>query len=114
MGVWSKWEIDVDRTLSGPPISGRVAAATILTDSFTPKGLQNFNFFIIRPIEDERTRALLNANYTLVRFIRSRETICLNENPTDLGLTGQSIYESSYAGMKQFCFDIKDSDIESP
>jgi hypothetical protein len=65
MSSWYRWTIQIQRTLSGPPITGRIATAHIQHASYLLSYLKRFRLFVLTPIEDAQTRQLLKADYYL-------------------------------------------------
>jgi tetratricopeptide (TPR) repeat protein len=63
MYTWFQWTIQIQRTLSGPPITGRIATAHIQHGSYVKGALKQFRHFVLTPIEDAQTRRLLKADY---------------------------------------------------
>jgi hypothetical protein len=66
MYIWYRWTIQIRRTLSGPPITGRIATAHIQHSSYLLSCLKRFRLFVLTPIENARTRRRLKADYCLV------------------------------------------------
>jgi hypothetical protein len=65
MMSWFRWTIQIERTLSGPPITGRIATANIQHGYYEMAVLKRIRLFVLRPIEDAQTRGLLKADYYL-------------------------------------------------
>ena len=100
------WEFDATRTITGPPVVGRVkVVATQHTDA-TSKFVRSVELFVVRPIDDPAVRKAYDAAYYLVglspRYERS--TYCLPVNPQDIGLTLPSSQITVEPDNGHYCF----------
>jgi hypothetical protein len=100
------WEFDAKRTVTGPPVGGRVRVlATQHTDA-TSKFVRSVELFVVRPIDDPAVREAYGAEYYLVglspRYERS--TYCLPVNPTDIGLSMPSSEVTVEPDSGYYCF----------
>jgi hypothetical protein len=75
------WEISVSRTISGPPVSGRVQASRLQHAGFVRAYMRRKRVFLLRPIDDLAQRTLLHADYVLVDM---SEDLCLFSEPRDI------------------------------
>ena len=100
------WEFDATRTITGPPVIGRVKVlATQHTDA-TSKFVRSVELFVVRPIDDPAVRKTYDAEYYLVglspRYERS--TYCLPVNPADIGLNIPSSEINVEPDSGYYCF----------
>jgi hypothetical protein len=84
--IWFRWTIQIQRTLSGLPITGRIAPARIEHAPFVKSYLKQFRLFVLKPIEDAQTRRLLKADYYLEDVSRRLPMYCLDQDPEELGI----------------------------
>jgi hypothetical protein len=65
MHSWWKAVIQVEHTLGGPPLSGRIAAAVSQHIAMNETYKKAVRYFTLESIEDPATRKLLHADYYL-------------------------------------------------
>src|SRR5262245_22366115 len=53
---WWKWVVKVEKTLHGPPVSGRVVAARMQHTSILPSVRKALRLFVLEPITDPGER----------------------------------------------------------
>jgi hypothetical protein len=82
------WEFDATRTVSGPPVTGRVRAIIAAHGEATSKFVRSVELFVVRRIDEPGVREAYGAEYYLVslspRYERSR--YCISVDARDLGL----------------------------
>jgi hypothetical protein len=98
---WFQWTLSIDRTLSGPPLSGRVIAARRQHTGTIRSYLRAYRLFVVQPIEDRAERRRLGADYYLVDM--SEAHYCISSDPEELGLHVPTIVEKSNYG-DTYCF----------
>jgi len=101
---WFRWRIAIDRTVAGPALSGRIAAAHLQHNSFGRSEEQDRDLFVVRPISSARQRELLQADYFLVDW--SGAHYCLDADPATLGI--ETEYEFSTPNGDGTCFTLSD------
>lgn len=104
MNVWYKWTLKVERVISGSQIRGRIVAFRMQHGDYTKAYLDNLKLFVIRPIKDAETKALLSGEYILVDKSIENKMYCLNQSPTELGLMNVDAYISSEKTSSKYCF----------
>jgi hypothetical protein len=62
---WWKAVIQVEKTLQGTPLSGRITAAVMQHTSMNAKYKKAVRYFVLEAIEDPSTRKRLRADYYL-------------------------------------------------
>jgi hypothetical protein len=103
MSVWFRWTLQIDRTLHGPPIKGRIATARVQHTGHLKWYLRSVRLFVLTPIEDPKKRRLLRADYFLDDL--SAPTYCLSGDPEDLGLENNKDILLVYSTPGYYCFD---------
>ena len=107
---WWKWVIDIDKTVSGPPASGRIVAARPQHTSLYGPNLSRFRLFVLRPIVDQKQRKRLRADYYLEDVSFMTEMYCLAQNPTEFGLSPERTFISGDGEERRYCFELPDKD----
>jgi hypothetical protein len=108
MHRWFRWTIQAQRTLSGPPITGRIALAYSQHTYFEKWYLKEVQLFVLTPIEEAPTRRLLKADYYLEDFSRRLAMYCLHQDPETPGIEvrGTAVSDSKESG---YCFEVPES-----
>lgn len=99
MDVWFRWTIDVEKTVDGPRVEGRIIAVRLQHTTVTGSYESRLRFFVLRPIQDPKWRALLRADYYLI-------STSLPERITEVHLTVLSSGICSVDRHKMNCSDI--------
>lgn len=107
---WSKWVIEVDTTLSGPALTGRIIAARMQHTTVHPSYRKRLRLFVIRPIENPKQRAFLRANYLLVDTSERHQMYCLWEDPKKAGLAVDKLFGGAVDGSTRYCFELPDTE----
>jgi hypothetical protein len=66
---WWKTVIQVDKTLQGSPLSGRITAAVMQHTSMTAQYKKTVRYFVLEAIEDPSMRKKLRADYYLTEAL---------------------------------------------
>ena len=103
MDVWFVWKISVSRTISGPPIIGRVRASRPQHATFVRSYMRQNRLFLLRPIDDPEQRTLLQADYHLVDM---SEDQCLDARPRELNGADVQITHTERGDV--YCFVLDD------
>jgi hypothetical protein len=104
-----RWEIDVRNTLAGPPIKGRVRAMAAQHAEALPSFVRSVEIFVLRPIVDDSLRQQCGADFELVTLSPRYEggRYCLQESPSQLGLSVPESEISFEADTGSYCFASK-------
>jgi hypothetical protein len=104
MPISFRWTIRIQRTLSGPPITGRITVVRSQHAYFLRSYLKEFRLFVLTPIEDAQTRRNLKADYYLKDLSQRHPMYCLDEDPMELGIeAGGEVVGSKESG--RYCFE---------
>jgi hypothetical protein len=104
---WFKWVIDVDKVLAGPPVSGRIITARMQHQTMRPAYQKQLRLFVVRSIDDPKQRSLLRADYYLLDMSQWRQMHCLYQDPRELGLSVDEVFQGGPDDSKQFCFELQ-------
>jgi hypothetical protein len=74
----------------------------------TREFLKSLRLFVLRPIDDEKQRSLLGADYYLVDMSKPIEMYCLWLDPKAEGLSTDDVVESGEGNSKRHCFELQD------
>ena len=106
MDVWYRWIISIDRTLSGPPVKGRVVAAHLQHTDLNKRFERSLRLFVLRPLSDPARRDELKADYHLLEVSPENEMYCIQHDPSTYGLAVENTYVRVQDDYKQYCFEI--------
>jgi hypothetical protein len=103
MSSWFRWTLQIDRTLQGPAIKGRIATAHRQHSRYQKWYQKEVSLFVVTPIEDPQQRQRLRADYFLEDFSQRLPMYCLSLDPADLGLELHGgVFVQSFGGMTCF------------
>jgi hypothetical protein len=108
MRSWWKSVIKVQKTIHGPPLSGKVAAA-VMQHTWMSKQYQNsLHLFVLRPITDPAERTKLRVDYYLEEVARPAQIYCFSRDPREYGLDVADTYVSEVDEKTQqsHCFEL--------
>ena len=108
LDVWFKWVIEAERTINGPRLAGRVVAARLQHVDVTNTFLKSLRLFVLRPIDDEKQRSLLGADYYLVDMSKPSEMYCLWLDPKTEDLSTDDVFEAGEGDLRRYCFELPD------
>ena len=98
---WYRYDVMVERTLRGPAVRSLIHAVHSQHTEFNKKYRRALRLFVLRPIDDPKVRADLQADYYLVGLSPLQELYCLNGSPGDIGLSDAQV---TVAGPENYCF----------
>lgn len=104
---WAHWIIEVDRTIGGKKVRGRVHAARAQHTEMLRDYQKRLRLFALSPIEDAGLRKKLRADFFLLDM--SQEMFCMSQDPQVFGLP-EAYLESGSGDDKEFCFDLRPKD----
>ena len=103
---WWKSVVNVRKTVHGPYLSGRVAAAVMQHTSMTPRYKRSLRLFVLKPIEDPAQRAKLRVDYYLDDVSEAYQMFCLRQDPKESGLKVEETYVAGTDDSKSYCFEL--------
>jgi hypothetical protein len=104
LDVWYRWIIEADQTVSGPRLPGRVVAAQMQHVDVTHAFLKSLRLFVLRPIDDQKQRSLLGADYYLVDMSKPSRMYCLWSDPKAEGLSIDEVFVAGEEHSSRYCF----------
>ncbi len=107
MHSWWKSVIQVERTVQGTRLSGRITAAVMQHTVMNASYMKAIRLVILAPIEDPDQRKKLRADFYLKEASPPQQMFCSAYNPKDLGLKASETYVSQIAGSTTYCFKLE-------
>jgi len=101
MDSWYRYDLSVDKVLTGPAVPSRIRAVHIQHADFVPRYRKALRAFVLRPILGAEDRVKLNADFYIDDLSPAHELYCLNGTPEELGISSRMV---EVAGKDQFCF----------
>jgi len=106
---WWKSVIQVQTTVQGGHLSGRVAAAVMQHTYLNSRFKRAARLFVLTPIDDANQRAKLRVDYYLKEMAEPRQMFCWSRDPNTLGLTPEETYVSGTGDATTYCFELPGS-----
>jgi hypothetical protein len=108
MDAWIGWRINVQKTLAGNPIRGRIRAARLQHTFYIKSYLRRLRLFVLQPIESAEMRAVLGADYLIIDLSTTRDMYCTRESPAKYGLPEEDldVYVRQAVDDEAFCFEL--------
>ena len=106
---WWRSAIDVEKTVAGQALSGRVDAAVMQHTGVNKQFKKNVRVFALRYIEDPAQRAKLRVDYYLDGMAEPQEFFCLGQDPAKLGLKTPRVYVSGEGDLAIHCFELPEA-----
>ena len=111
---WYRWTITVSKTVSGPDVSGTVAAARMQHGEFlldrneVEKRLRHEEdfVFVLEKIIDAEKRAKLEADYYILDLSPPLLMYCLDKKPREFGFPTDDFATLKYPHETSYCFDL--------
>lgn len=101
MDAWYRYDLSIDKVLTGPVVPSRIRAVHVQHTNFVPSYRKALRAFVLRPIVSAEDRAELNAEFYIDDLSPTHELYCLNGAPGDFGISSRMV---EVAGKDQFCF----------
>ncbi len=106
---WWKSVIQVEKTVQGKNLSGRITAAVMQHTSLNARYKKAVRLFVLTPIEDPDQRVKLRADYYLEEASEPQQMFCLSRDPKALGLNAEGTYTSATGDPMIYCFRLPGS-----
>jgi hypothetical protein len=103
---WWKSVVEVEKTVQGRHLSGRVTAAVMQHTSLNARFKRAVRLFALTPIDDPDQRAKLRADYYLEEMSEPQQMFCTSRDPKRLGLSVQETYVSGSGDNTTYCFGL--------
>ena len=103
---WWRSVVNVQKTIRGPALNGRIVAANMQHTSLDPGFKKDVRLFVLKPIDDQAQRAKLRAEYYLEDMSEPRKMFCLSQDPKELGLDAERTYVAGRGDAKTHCFEL--------
>ena len=107
---WWKSIVNVQKTIHGSAVSGRVAAAVMQHTLLNDRYKKSVRLFVLRPIDDPKQRAKLRVDYYLESMSEPYQMFCLSQDPKESGLDTKETYIAGTNDEKIFCFELPESE----
>jgi hypothetical protein len=105
MNTWWKSVVNVQKTIVGSNVSGKVAAAVMQHTWLDAGYKKRVRLFVLRPIDDPNERAKLRVDYYLEDMSMPHQMFCVLDKPSNLGITPRDIYVNE-ADDREHCFEL--------
>jgi hypothetical protein len=103
---WWKSVVQVQKTIQGKVLSGRVTTANMQHTSLDPRLRKAARLFVLEPIEDPDQRAKLRADYYLKDMSELHQMFCLSQDPKVLGLDAEETHVAGAGENETYCFEL--------
>jgi hypothetical protein len=108
---WSRWTLNVKKTLKGPSVKGRIRVAMKQHSPYVRSVFTTTQLFLLEPIEDASERMRLHADYILREFSEPQTMYCTFTDPVSLGVSPGLVYKNRSEDDAHHCFpNPKDSE----
>jgi hypothetical protein len=107
MHSWWKSVIQVDRTVQGARLTGRITAAVIQHGAVNSNYMKAIRLVILAPIEDPEQRKKLRADFYLIEASPPRQMFCSSYDPKDIGLRTEVTYVPQSGNPTSYCFELQ-------
>ena len=104
---WWKSVVQVQKTIHGKTLTGRVTTANMQHTSWDPKVKKALRLFVLEPIEDPDQRAKLKVDYYLKDMSEIHQMFCLLQDPKVLGLNTENTYVAGTGEDETYCFELR-------
>lgn len=106
MRSWWKSVIQVERTVQGTRLAGRITAAVAQHTAMNSRYMKAIRFIILEPIEDPKQRLKLRVDYYLKEASPPQQMFCSSYDPKELGLNTNATYVSQVERPTTYCFEL--------
>jgi hypothetical protein len=106
---WWKSVVNVQKTIHGSKVTGRVAAAVMQHTSLNDRFKKSVRLFVLRPIDDPKEREKLRVDYYLESMAEPYQMYCLSQDPKESGLVVDETYVAGKDDEKTYCFELPTS-----
>ena len=107
MHSWWRSVIDVEQTVQGSPVSGRITAAVLQHTAMNSRYMKAIRLVILEPIEDPDQRKKLRADFYLKEASPPQQMFCSSYDPEDIGLKTEETYVSRTRNPTTYCFHLE-------
>ena len=101
---WSRWTLDIDRSLVGPAVQGRIHAVHMQHTTHNRAYFRRLHHFALEFLADPSERKRLHADYKLLDFLDEKRMLCTNVDPKGSGIPTDDIYAGTGEDSYKFCF----------
>jgi len=105
--VWTRWEIVVERTLSGP-VPNRKLQVAHLQHQLWPFKRNETVLLLLAAIDSEAEKKKLHASYYLQDVSRTQQMTCINSPPHEARFHVDADKVYANVPKSEFCFDMKE------
>jgi hypothetical protein len=101
---WSRWTLDIERSLAGPAIKGRIHAVHMQHTTHNRSYFSKPHQFALEYIADPSERKRLHADYKLLDLVDQKPMLCTKVDPQSAGIPADDIYAGTTDDSYKFCF----------
>jgi hypothetical protein len=101
---WSRWTLNIQRTISGPSVKGRIYAVHMQHVSYNRAYFSRLRLFVLEYIKEPAERERLHADYKLLALPAEQRMICGDTNPQRAGISADDVYAGVTGDANYFCF----------
>ncbi len=101
---WSRWTLDIERSLSGPAVKGRIFAVHMQHTRHRRSYFRGPHQFALEYISDASERKRLHADYKLLDLLDEKRMLCTRIDPQTAGIPANDVYAGTTENSYKFCF----------
>lgn len=101
---WSRWTLEIERSLAGPPVKGRIHAVHMQHTKHNRSYFHKLRRFALEYIEEPSERKRLHADYKLLDLVDEKQMLCTRVNPESAGISADDVYAGTTDDSYKFCF----------
>jgi hypothetical protein len=101
---WSRWTLEIERSLSGPAVRGRIHAVHMQHTTHNRSYFHRLHYFALEYITDAPERKRLHADYKLLDLVDEKRMLCTKVEPQSAGIPADDVYAGTTDDSYKFCF----------
>lgn len=101
---WSRWTLNIERSLAGPAVKGRIHAVHMQHTTHNPSYFRRLHQFALEYIADSSERQRLHADYKLLDLVDEKRMLCTKVDPKSAGIPADDVYAGTTEDSYKFCF----------
>jgi hypothetical protein len=101
---WSRWTLNIERSLSGPAVKGRIHAVHMQHTTHNHSYFHGLHQFALEYIADASERKRLHADYKLLDLVDEKMMLCTKVDPQSAGIPAGDVYAGTTEDSYKFCF----------
>jgi hypothetical protein len=101
---WSRWTLDIERSLSGPAVTGRIHAVHMQHTTHNHFYFHGLHQFALEYIADASERKRLHSDYKLLDLVDEKRMLCTKVDPQSAGIPADDVYAGTTEDSYKSCF----------